>query len=64
MMQDGLPWRAVLALLSRPELLHPPDKRMSMSRPLVASPWEGHCYPPKFQQLQRTAWQKHMARGP
>jgi len=34
---------------------------LSGERAIVASPWEGHCYPPKFQQLQATAWDKHIA---
>jgi len=30
-------------------------------RAIVASPWEGHCYPPKFQALQKTAWEGFVA---
>ena len=30
-------------------------------RAIVSSPWEGHCYPPKFQALQNTAWERLVA---
>ena len=30
-------------------------------RAIMSSPWEGHCYPPKFQALQKTAWEGFVA---